>query len=472
GKHGTNLIRHLSNHIELYHEMQLKNIEKKKSTATKKMSILEAHEKLFQLTPDIKVKIDMNTIINACVELVTVNGRPYSMLNDTGFRKIIDPVLKGINKKVCINSNSIKKYVYEESISIKNEINIEVQSKAKLVSLKLDAVTWLNRSFLGINIQYIIDDYIELKTLALIELTESHTGVYLKDTILNVLRMYQIEPDQVYTITSDNGANMLKAVNLIEKEILELQQQDSENIVNIVELDSSDNDSINSSEIDYTNSVVNLDEKQIIDLLEENPDSNVTDKDYEKTENILTDIQSFQSFGDSSIFTGIRCVAHTLQLAVIDSLKDSGIEKLLNKVRVLVRKLRNQTYIYLLKKENLKSPILDCLTRWHSTFDILERINHLKEFIQNMAKNDSLLKKVCLNNMEWKQIDIISQALLPAKICTKKLQNEQLTMSDFYGAWILCKIETESINSSFSKVILECLKNREKYIMKNKVLLS
>jgi len=49
--------------------------------------------------------------------------------------------------------------------------------------------------------------------------------------------------------------------------------------------------------------------------------------------------------------------------------------------------------------------------------------------------------------MEWKQIDIISQALLPAKICTKKLQNEQLTMSDFYGAGILCKIETESINS-------------------------
>lgn len=71
-------------------------------------------------------------------------------------------------------------------------------------------------------------------------------GVYLKDTILNVLRMYKIEPDQVYTITSDNGANMLKAVNLIEKEILELQQQDSENVVDIVELDSSDNDSTNS----------------------------------------------------------------------------------------------------------------------------------------------------------------------------------------------------------------------------------
>jgi len=62
--------------------------------------------------------------------------------------------------------------------------------------------------------------------------------------------MYKIETDQVYTITSDNGPNMLKVVNLIKKEILELQQHDldneSENVVNMVELDSSDNDSTNS----------------------------------------------------------------------------------------------------------------------------------------------------------------------------------------------------------------------------------
>lgn len=49
----------------------------------------------------------------------------------------------------------------------------------KLISFKLDAVTWLNRAFLGINIQYIqyiVDDSIILKTIGLIELTESHTG--------------------------------------------------------------------------------------------------------------------------------------------------------------------------------------------------------------------------------------------------------------------------------------------------------
>lgn len=53
-------------------------------------------------------------------------------------------------------------------------------------------------------------------------------GLYLKEVILNVLKKYNIEPDQIYTITSDNGANMLKAVSLIEKDISELQQSDNE----------------------------------------------------------------------------------------------------------------------------------------------------------------------------------------------------------------------------------------------------
>jgi len=56
----------------------------------------------------------------------------------------------------------------------------------------------------------------------------------------------------------------------------------------------------------------------------------------------------------------MHCVAHTLQLTVIDSLKDPSITKLLDNVRCLVRMLRNQTYLYMIKKENLNMPILDC----------------------------------------------------------------------------------------------------------------
>lgn len=43
-------------------------------------------------------------------------------------------------------------------------------------------------------------------------------GIYLKDTILNVLKKFKIDINQVYTITSDNGANMLKAIHLFKNE--------------------------------------------------------------------------------------------------------------------------------------------------------------------------------------------------------------------------------------------------------------
>lgn len=68
----------------------------------------EAHYRLFNFSkPNVQVSISMKDIIDACVELVTVNGRPFSMLNDSGLRRILDPVLNGVKNSVVINSESI-----------------------------------------------------------------------------------------------------------------------------------------------------------------------------------------------------------------------------------------------------------------------------------------------------------------------------------------------------------------------------
>ncbi|KAL4090653.1 hypothetical protein QTP88_025447 [Uroleucon formosanum] len=224
------------------------------------------------------------------------------MLNDSGFRRILDPVLNGFQKKLKINSNSIKKHVYEESLLIKQEIITEASSKSKLISLKLDAVTRLNR------------------TLGLIELTESHTALY--------------------TITSDNGANMLKAINLVEKDIstvLDESHTDQDDAIILNETAeihsniSSSDDECSDNETGADSSI--LDNEQIENIF--NEDIEFVYSTYEHTEQILNDIQ-LHNLGDDSFFTGIRCVVHTLQLAVIDSLKDGGVDKLLNKVRILV----------------------------------------------------------------------------------------------------------------------------------------
>lgn len=70
------------------------------------------------------------------------------------------------------------------------------------VSLKIDGVTrHTRRSLLGVNIQYIKDCQIVVKTLAIKELTNRHTADYLKRIILNILSDYNISLKQIYSIT-------------------------------------------------------------------------------------------------------------------------------------------------------------------------------------------------------------------------------------------------------------------------------
>lgn len=51
----------------------------------------------------VNVKINPKILLDACTELVTTNGRPLVMLEDTGFRKILDPILKGFGNTFSIN---------------------------------------------------------------------------------------------------------------------------------------------------------------------------------------------------------------------------------------------------------------------------------------------------------------------------------------------------------------------------------
>lgn len=52
------------------------------------------------LQPTVKVNTDTKTLKNTCIELVIVNGIPYNFMDSSGFKKILDPVLNGLKKKV------------------------------------------------------------------------------------------------------------------------------------------------------------------------------------------------------------------------------------------------------------------------------------------------------------------------------------------------------------------------------------
>ena len=41
--------------------------------------------------------------MDVCVELVTNNGRPFKLMEDSLFRKILDPIIAGLNNSFAIN---------------------------------------------------------------------------------------------------------------------------------------------------------------------------------------------------------------------------------------------------------------------------------------------------------------------------------------------------------------------------------
>lgn len=67
-----------------------------------------------------------------------------------------------------------------------------------------------------------------------------------------------------------------------------------------------------------------------------------------------------------------------------------------------VKKLRTPNLVSELVKSKLKRSILDCETRWNSTYNMLQRLLELKHFCQ---MNADQFKQLDLSNSEWNSIE-------------------------------------------------------------------
>lgn len=58
-------------------------------------------------TTDRSIQMNPDVLKDACIELVTTNGRPFTLMEDTGFRKSIEPIQEAIGNDFAINSSNI-----------------------------------------------------------------------------------------------------------------------------------------------------------------------------------------------------------------------------------------------------------------------------------------------------------------------------------------------------------------------------
>lgn len=303
------------------------------------------------------------------------------------------------------------------------------------MSIKVDIATRLDRSVMGVNVQFCNEGKIVLRNLCVKELKSRHTGEHIKKELIDVLAEFKISPSQIYSITTDNAANMVRAVQLLGEEA-DIH----------LELDSD----------------------------EEEPEDNTQNQEHlsQVEEEWASTLEALPNDLQWEGVLGLRCAAHTLQLAVADVLKEPGITAILNSSRSLCRKLRTPNISYILDRLGQTKPILDCPTRWHSTLDMVESLLEVRDVYKDVIpRGPPGSSSSILSDSEWSCLQDIARTLKPAKLATKRLQEEQLLVGDFLEAWLRCKIDTKSINSSLAQSLYTAMEQREEKLFNSPAIL-
>ena len=100
--------------------------------------------------------------------------------------------------------------------------------------------------------------------------------------------------------------------------------------------------------------------------------------------------------------------------------------------------------------------IQDVVTRWWSTYAMLERLKHLKIYIQMMVRENLLLPTINLSNEQWMIVEDTCAILVPFKNVQQIMEGEKyVTISLIPGKsqiikiFLNIKIEHRSNNHNF-----------------------
>lgn len=356
---------------------------------------------------NIAIKMDRSEFIMYCVGLVTVKDVPFTIFDDEQFfKKLMLPFEEKFN--INVNSKNIVGNVNEVSNKIVQIISTSVHNK--MICLKLDVASRMDKSILSINVQYIKDFEICVNTIGVIQLKKNHTEQFLKDEIFNCIKKFNIDVTQVYSITSDNGVYMLKTLNSLQE-----LQEDAQKYINM--------------DIDAE-----------------------TSDEFEEIHCRLAAVLSIE-----------KCLSLTIQSAAHDVLKT--IPLCIEECRKAIKTLQGIIHD---SESNITIPIIDNSVNWNSTFEMILSLSKLREFVNN----GDIQSRV--PNIDWNFIAEFIEAFQPLSECTKKFQSEQYIIGDFYRDWLCCEIELEELieKNAYAPMLSEALKQRKESLLSDDIFIS
>lgn len=325
-----------------------------------------------QITPEAAKTMQLK-LLQCMVEKVTVNGRPFASLNDSGYIKSIEDKLDLLTKagfgiNLCDKKYTLIKKLIAETTNKIIEI-IKGETKGQRISLMLDIATKNHTSVLGINIRYIIDDAIVERCIGMLPLAERHTSKNLAIELKKCLEKFEITLKQMKSITTDNASNVVGIVDYladdmlctIEEEEEEGKQTEEEDdllsCAEETEANRTADDCVSEEEIQAMAQHI-LDEEALNEYLDDR------DEYDELLKKVIEDLP--HHFNENTF--SVRCGAHVLNLVVRGALKMSNIHGIVTVCRKVAKLLRQEASVRIARKHNLKykKPKLNVDTRWDS----------------------------------------------------------------------------------------------------------
>lgn len=326
-----------------------------------------------EVSSQIRDELDAYNSEQDAIELVTVNGYPFSVLNASGMRGFLqcrlDP-LRYHGHPVEINRQSIAKKVAESSEIIRNRIKKELNGKT--VSVMFDVCTISTLSTFGVNVTYMENSKVVCRSLGIIKIEERHTAVNLADMLFDLLAKFNIPLTKVFSITTDTAKNATNTTHVLNA--IMANSNDSTDVF----LDIEPDDDLE-FEFDQQNEIelqAIIDKANSHTLLAEETAETVARKN-----------------SSIKLINQINCSAHVLQLAINSSLAESDSSSLIEKVKKMCLLMRTQVVMIAIRKLGSKMilPPLDNTTRWNSKFLMVSFVTNRK--LENL-NSDNLTNNI------------------------------------------------------------------------------
>ena len=227
GKNPTNLKSHIARqHKDIHSLLAKKEVEMKASKPTvmaPSCSSLPAQtlreclsKKVVSWQTD---SLEYKQRLNSICDVMTDTGYPLALIDNKSFKDM----LRTFDPKFQPPASSTVMKRLEERWKTGKTVVMEKIQRCRKLTLCLDEWTKVGLSGAFLGISACMFDPSSHKavhaTLSLHQIQHPHTGEMLSECLLRTMKEWTIAPNKVLLIVTDNGANMVKAVRLLQDKI-------------------------------------------------------------------------------------------------------------------------------------------------------------------------------------------------------------------------------------------------------------